>query len=141
MNNQPILLLQEKIKEFIISQNVLSMVASVTIAVAAGTVIKSFVIDILFPIFDFVFKNKNNYKGKNRNNYDPLSYLHVIYFFKEVLNFIIVLIITFLFVYFFMAWLFNMKEKDINNDTSHNSAAAGTAVGAQQSGKPVKIVR
>ena len=61
MNNQPILLLQEKIKEFIISQNVLSMVASVTIAVAAGTVIKSFVIDILFPIFDFVFKNKNGF--------------------------------------------------------------------------------
>lgn len=141
MNNKSILLLQGKIKDFIISQNVLSMVASVTIAVAAGTVIKSFVIDILFPTIDFVFKNKNNYKGKNRDNYDPLSYLHLIYFFKEVLNFIIVLIITFLFIYFFMAWLFNIKEKDINNDSSSNSAAAGTAAGQQKSVKPVKLVR
>ena len=141
MNNKSILLLQGKIKDFIISQNVLSMVASVTIAVAAGTVIKSFVIDILFPTIDFVFKNKNNYKGKNRDNYDPLSYLHLIYFFKEVLNFIIVLIITFLFIYFFMALLFNIKEKDINNDSSSNSAAAGTAAGQQKSVKPVKLVR
>ena len=137
MNNKSILLLQGKIKEFIVSQSILSMVASVTIAVAAGTVIKSFVTDILFPIIDLVFKNKNNYKGKNRNNYDPLSYLHLIYFFKEMLNFIIVLVITFLFVYFFMAWLLNLNEKDINNVSSSNSAAAGAVV-AQ---KPVKLVR
>jgi len=141
MNNQSILSIREKIKEFIVSQNILSMIASVTIAVAAGTVIKSFVTDILFPIIDFVFKNKNNYKGKNRNNYDPLSYLHVIFFLKEVLNFIIVLVITFLFIYFFMAWLFNLKEKDINHDSSNNSEAAGTAVGVKQSGKTVKIVK
>ena len=66
MNNQSILSIREKIKEFIVSQNILSMIASVTIAVAAGTVIKSFVTDILFPIIDFVFKNKNNYNNCNR---------------------------------------------------------------------------
>ena len=141
MNSKSILLLQGKIKEFIVSQSILSMVASVTIAVAAGTVIKSFVTDILFPTIDLVFKNKNNYKGKNRNNYDPLSYLHLIFFFKEMLNFIIVLVITFLFIYFFMAWLLNLNEKDINNVSSNNSAAAGTTVGAQQSGKPGKPVK
>jgi large-conductance mechanosensitive channel len=131
MINEPFLSFREKIKEFIISQKILTTIASVTIAISAGNVIKSFVSDIIFPAFDFLVKNKKDYKGKHKHKYDPLSYVHLIYFFKELINFIVVLIITFLFIYFFMAGLFNIKEKDINVSSA---ASAATTVGAENSG-------
>jgi large-conductance mechanosensitive channel len=133
MNNESFLSARGKIKEFIISQKILTTIAGVTIAISAGTVIKSFVGNILFPFFDFVAKNKKDYKGKNKKKYDPLSYLHFMDFFKELINFILVLVITFLFVYFFMAGLFDIKEKDINKISTTATTDSATTVGAENS--------
>jgi large-conductance mechanosensitive channel len=127
MNNESFLSARGKLKEFIISQKILTTIAGVTIAISAGTVIKSFVSDIIFPFFDFIAKNKKDYKGVHKKKYDPLSYLHFMVFFKELINFILVLIITFLFVYFFMAGLFDIKEKDINKASAASAASVASA--------------
>ena len=122
---------RERIKQFIVGQKILTTIASVTIAIAAGTVIKSFVSNIIFPGVDYLVKDKNKYKGKNKKKYDPISYFHVLIFGKELINFIIVLLVTFGFIYFFMSYMFNIKEKDFNsaNASSGQANASGKANG------------
>jgi large-conductance mechanosensitive channel len=119
---------REKMKKFIIRQNILSTIASVTIAIAAGTVIKSLVSDIIFPLYDYLAKDKANYKGINKKNYDPISYFHLLYFGKEFINFIIVLVSTFIFIYFFMSYVFNINRKEIENENIDKTVKTNTSV-------------
>ena len=119
---------REKMKNFIIRQNILSTIASVTIAIAAGTVIKSLVSDIIFPLYDYLAKDKTNYKGINKKNYDPISYFHLLYFGKEFINFIIVLVSTFIFIYFFMSYVFNINRTEIENENIDKTVKTNTSV-------------
>lgn len=120
-----ILTFREKIKQFIVEDKILSTIASVTVAIAAGNVIKSFVNDVIFPAFDLVFKQK----GKKNKNYDPISYFHLIVFGKEFVTFMLVLVITFLFINFFISNIFNISKKDLKNATSTSSSTA--TIGAE----------
>ena len=49
--------LRKNISEFINSQNIIGTISGVTIAVSAGNTIRSFVNEIIFPTFYYIFRN------------------------------------------------------------------------------------
>jgi large-conductance mechanosensitive channel len=111
---------RKTLKEFLTSQNIIGTIASVTVAVSAGNMIRSFVAEIIFPTFYLLFKKKHSKK------FSPISYEHVAIFGKEFITFLLVLMCTFYFVIKFMAFLFGTKFTTENTSptttTSSNSS-------------------
>ena len=115
--------LRKNISEFINSQNIIGTISGVTVAVSAGNTIRSFVNEIIFPTFYYIFRN--NIKA---SKFTPISYEHVSIFCKEFITFLFVLVLTFYFVKNVMAQLFDIKmPTNINaNNGKNTSATAAT---------------
>jgi len=112
--------LRKNISEFINSQNIIGTISGVTIAVSAGNTIRSFVNEIIFPTFYYIFRN--NIKA---SKFTPISYEHVSIFCKEFITFLFVLVLTFYFVKNVMAQLFDIKmPTNINANNATNTVAA-----------------
>jgi large-conductance mechanosensitive channel len=107
---------RKNLKEFLTSQNIIGTIASVTIAVSAGNMIRSFVNDIIFPTFYLLVKKKHTKKFK------PISYEQASLFGKEFITFLLVLVCTFYFIIKFMMVLFDIKP-NMNSATAATSKA------------------
>jgi len=112
---------RKNLKEFLTSQNIIGTIASVTIAVSAGNMIRSFVNDIIFPTFYLLVKKKHTKK------FIPISYEHVSMFGKEFITFLLVLICTFYFIIKFMLVLFDIKPTNpvISKTKALNNTISG----------------
>ena len=109
-----------KLKEFINSENILGTTAGVTIAIAAGNMIQSFVKEIIFPSIYYVLKYK--FGGE----FSPIDSAHLSRFGKEFTSFTFVLIFTFIFIKYVLEFLFNIgedkpKKKQMNNNNNNNN--------------------
>ena len=116
---------RKNLKEFLTSQNIIGTIASVTIAVSAGNMIRSFVNDIIFPTFYLLIKKKHTKKFK------PISYELASIFGKEFITFLLVLVCTFYFIIKFMMVLFDIKP---NSATSKATNSTNTISGDIASG-------
>lgn len=116
---------RKNLKEFLTSQNIIGTIASVTIAVSAGNMIRSFVNDIIFPTFYLLIKKKHTKKFK------PISYEQASIFGKEFITFLLVLVCTFYFIIKFMMVLFDIKP---NSATSKATNSTNTISGDIASG-------
>ena len=95
--------LQENLKQFINSENIIGTMAGVTIAIAAGNMIQSFVKEIIFPsIYYFL-------KYKKLGDFSPIDTAHISRFGKEFITFIFVVIITFIFIKYVLEVFLNMR--------------------------------
>lgn len=122
--------LRKNIGEFINSQNIIGTISGVTIAVSAGNTISSFVNEIIFPTFYYIFRN-----NLKISDFTPISYKHISIFLKEFITFIFVLILTFYFVKIVMAQLFDLKLPPTG---SANSAANASV--AMNNNKRVTVI-
>jgi len=96
--------LREQIRQFITSDNILGTMSGVTIAIATGTMIQSFVKEIIFPSIYYILKYKTG------GEFSPINSLNVNKFLKEFITFLFVLIVTFVFVKYVLDFIFNFKE-------------------------------
>lgn len=90
-------------KSFVIENNIITTMSAVTIAFSTGTMIRSFVCDILMPAIYGLFVSRINVLN---GAFAPISKLNLDNFIKEFVTFIFVVITIFLFVYyFFKVWV------------------------------------
>ena len=123
--------IRKNISDFINSQNIIGTISGVTIAVSAGNTIRSFVNEIIFPTFYYIFRN--NIKS---TEFTPISYEHISVFFKEFITFLFVLVLTFYFVKNVMAQLFDLKLPSAGTANA-GTANAGTANAAAANNRRV----
>jgi large-conductance mechanosensitive channel len=90
-------------KTFIIENNIITTMSAVTIAFSTGTMIRSFVCDILLPaIYALFLKRIRVLNGA----FAPINRMNLDSFVKEFVTFIFVVLTIFLFVYyFFKVWV------------------------------------
>jgi large-conductance mechanosensitive channel len=85
--------IKEQFNKFIVDNNLIGTTAGVGIGLATKDVIQSFVSDIIFPVFYLiVYKLKLPYFKHNKH---PVDY---IIFFKQFITWLVIIIVTFLFV-------------------------------------------
>ena len=82
-------------KSFLINNNVLTVMAAVTIAFSTGTMIRSLVIDIILPSFYSLLISR---VGVLDNAFAPISKLNLDSFIKEIVTWIFVIIFTFILI-------------------------------------------
>lgn len=123
--------LRKNISDFINSQNIIGTISGVTIAVSAGNTIRSFVNEIIFPTFYYIFRS-----NLKTSEFTPISYEHISVFLKEFLTFLFVLVLTFYFVKNVMAQLFDIKLPSV----AGNAAAANTAAAMNNNNRRVTVI-
>ena len=102
-------------KSFIVENNIIATMSAVTVAFSTGTMIRSFVVDILLPAIYGLFVSKVKVKTLD-GAFAPLSKLNLDNFIKEFVTFIFVVITIFLFIYyFFKAWVKPPPKTPTNN--------------------------
>ena len=114
--------LREKLKQFISSDNILGTLSGVTIAIAAGKMITSFVSEIIFPSIYYILKYKSS------GEFSPINSESISRFGKEFISFLFVVIITFIFVKYVLEFMFDIKGKPLVK----TSTAAAEQASAQQ---------
>lgn len=90
-------------KQFVIENNIITTMSAVTIAFSTGTMIRSFVTDIMLPaIYALFVRRIKTLDGA----FAPISKMNLDNFIKEFVTFIFVVISIFLFIYyFFRVWV------------------------------------
>lgn len=103
----------DSFKDFIISNNIITTMAAVTIAFSTGTMIRSLAGDIILPaLYALIFSRFKSFSGA----FAPINKLNTDNFIKELLSWIIVIIVTFLLIgYVFRLWLTTAKKKEDNS--------------------------
>jgi len=106
----------DSLKEFIISNNIITTMAAVTIAFSTGTMIRSLAGDIILPaLYAIIFYRFKRFSGA----FAPINKLNTDNFIKELLSWIIVIIITFILIgYVFRIWLTNAKKIEEKTPTN-----------------------
>jgi large-conductance mechanosensitive channel len=100
------------LKDWIIQNNILVTAATVTTAFSTGTFIRSFVADIVFPcLYALIFSRLSVLGGV----FKPISGANIDNFLKELFQWILVIISTFLLIgYAFKAYVYSgQKEKHV----------------------------
>jgi large-conductance mechanosensitive channel len=105
MNATAISNLDGGFKEFIINNNVITTMIAVTAAFSTGTMIRSLAGDIVLPAIYKIFAHRiTSLSGA----FAPINKLNLDNFLKEFFSWIIVLILTFLLIwYVFRLWILN----------------------------------
>jgi large-conductance mechanosensitive channel len=106
----------DSLKEFIISNNIITTMAAVTIAFSTGTMIRSLAGDIILPtLYALIFYRFKTFSGA----FAPINKLNTDNFIKEFLSWIIVIIFTFILIgYVFNLWVSSAKKKEETKSTS-----------------------
>lgn len=117
-------------KEFIINNNVITTMIAVTAAFSTGTMIRSLAGDIVLPAIYKIFAHRiTSLSGA----FAPINKLNLDNFLKEFFSWIIVLILTFLLIwYVFRLWILNgiaPKPKPVD-DSKTTSESISTPVTA-----------
>lgn len=110
-------LFQEQLKTFIVENNIIGTAAGVSIALVTKDIIQSFVGDIVIPSFYFVLMSLNiNYFSKILPGKTVLDFTN---FAKQFVSWVLVVIITFLFIKIAFQMLFGVDDtsKTITNNT------------------------
>ena len=119
--------LREKLKQFISSDNILGTLSGVTIAIAAGKMITSFVSEIIFPSIYYILKYKSS------GEFSPINSESISRFGKEFISFLFVVIITFIFVKYVLEFMFDIKGKPlVKSATAAAEQASAQQASAQQ---------
>jgi len=103
----PISSFREQLTDFVEGSNVLGTMTGVSIGLAFKQVVWAFVNEIVFPLLYTLTKFKI---GKDGREFSPISKEHASRFAKEVIVFILVLIMTYLFIQYFVKTLLNIKK-------------------------------
>jgi large-conductance mechanosensitive channel len=106
---------QEHLKKFIVDNNIIGTAAGVSIALVTKDVIQSFVGDIVIPSFYFILIRLNiNYFSKILPGKTVIDFTN---FAKQFISWLLVIIITFLFVKIAFQLLFGVDDttKSITN--------------------------
>ena len=91
--------LGSNIKTFIITNNILTTMAAVTIAFSTGTMIRSLVSDIILPgIYALIIKKVKHVNSFLKGAFAPINTLNVDNFLKEIISWIMVIIVTYLII-------------------------------------------
>jgi large-conductance mechanosensitive channel len=110
---------RDQLKQFLKNNDVVTTISGVTVAVAAGNMIRSFVNEIVFPIFYYLIKTKYN------GDFSPINAKNIAKFSKESMAFIFTLIATYLFVKYLLRFMFQfdgtIKDKKEKNNNSQES--------------------
>jgi large-conductance mechanosensitive channel len=91
------------LKSFLINNNILTTMAGVTIAFSTGIMIRSLVGDIILPSFYFLFHMLRDIPyGGQFSAFAPLSAMNCDNFVKELVTWIVVVIVTYFFIVYVM---------------------------------------
>ena len=111
---------KENLKKFIIDNNIIGTTAGVGIGLATKDVIESLVSDVVFPSFYLlVFKLQISYFIKNISTRLPLDLTK---FFKNFITWIIIVVITFIFIqvsFKILLGVDNSKKQEAEIEDSH----------------------
>jgi large-conductance mechanosensitive channel len=88
----------DEFKNFLIDNRIITTLVGVIIAYSAWELIQSFVGDIILPTIYFLFLQRITNKNAS-NIFEPMNKLNIPNFIKELLSFIIVLMITFFMIF------------------------------------------
>ena len=105
------------LKSFLVNNNILTTMAGVTIAFSTGTMIRSLVGDVILPMFYSFVRTLNSIPivGFKYKAFAPFTAANFDSFIKELLTWIVVVVIT----YYFIDYL--MKQYFLKGVISHRS--------------------
>lgn len=103
----PISSFRQQLTDFVEGSNVLGTMTGVSIGLAFKQAVWAFVNEIVFPLLYTLTKFKI---GKDGREFSPISKEHFSRFAKELIVFILVLIMTYLFIQYFVKNLLNIKK-------------------------------
>jgi len=121
---KPITGARDQIKTFIQSNDIITTISGVTVAVAAGNMIRAFVNEIVFPVFYYLIDTKYN------GDFSPINSKNIAKFSKETIAFIFTLIATYVFVKYLLRFMFG--DGIIKDTDKAKAAAAAAAAGATE---------
>lgn len=99
----------EQLKQFVIDNNIVGTSAGVCIALAAKDAIQSFTQDIVMPILVFILRKLHiDYLKKYLPN-SRKSYLDIGSFIKEIISFVLIVVVSFLFIKVAFEYLLNIR--------------------------------
>ncbi len=105
----------EEFKNFALKGNVIDLAVGVIIGAAFGNIVKSLVEKIIMPLVSLVMPSEHGYTDWTANVYSPVSgtVKPIPYglFLGEVVNFIIVALVLFLFIVKFLGWILRTKKE------------------------------
>jgi len=112
-----------QIKKFIIDNNIVGTSAGVGVGLAAKDAIQSLVNDILLPFFVVVFRTLNIEAASKFLPVGKKAQLNIISFIKQMITFILVVIVSFLFVKLAFDYLLgvDITKNDVNNVNNNNT--------------------
>jgi len=112
-----------QIKKFIIDNNIVGTSAGVGVGLAAKDAIQSLVNDILLPFFVVVFRTLNIEAASKFLPVGKKAQLNIISFIKQMITFILVVMVSFLFVKLAFDYLLgvDITKKDVNNVNNKNT--------------------
>ena len=103
--------LLKEFKEFAMRGNVIDLAVGVIIGAAFGGIVKSLVDNIFMPLIGAVLPGEHGYKGwAFVVNGKPIPYG---LFLGEVVNFLIIALVLFLFIVKFLGWVMKTKKDEI----------------------------
>lgn len=104
---------KEQLKEFIVTNNVVGISAGICIGAVTKDAVSSFVNDILFPLL-FIGINKFNVK-KFSKLFDENNELKVLSFIKQFITWVLIVIVTFIFIQVSLVYAIGLDKKPIEN--------------------------
>ena len=114
------------LKDFLIQNNILTTVAAVTIAFSAGTFIRSLVSDIILPsVYSLLRASKINLLN---GAFKSVSSLNADNFIKELLQFVLVIVFTFVIIVYVFDSLVMTKKKVVETESRSQANTAGSAI-------------
>lgn len=98
------------LKSFLIQNNILTTMAAVTMAFSTGTMIRSLVADIILPgIYFLILSRVKVVSSVISGAFAPISHVNIDNFLKEILSWIVVIIVTFILIeYVVRRYFFNI---------------------------------
>lgn len=114
-----------QIKKFVIDNNIVGTSAGVGVGLAAKDAIQSLVNDILLPFFVVLFRNLNIEIASKFLPIGKKAELNIISFIKQMITFILVVMVSFLFVKLAFDYLFGIdttkKQDNPKNGMNNNT--------------------
>jgi large-conductance mechanosensitive channel len=112
-----------ELRKFIINNKIVGTSAGVCIALAAKDGIQSMVNDVIVPLTLILFQKLNISYLKEYLPNSGKSGLDIVSFIKSMITFILVIVVSFLFVKFAFEYLLNIKqdEKTLQNTNINGS--------------------
>ena len=101
----------EGFKKFVLRGNVIDLAVGVIIGAAFGGIIKSLVDNVMMPLIGAALPFEQGYRGWVATlNGKPIPYG---LFLAEVVNFLLIALVLFVFIVKFLGWLMHTKKEEV----------------------------